>query len=349
MKNENTDNILNEINQELNKEGQKVYTRRRLLTIFHYLNGMQSSEISKLLGISTRTIQRHISAFNELGPNYLHKTSRPGNIEKLTQEQMVQLKEDIKKGPLRCGYFVADWTALVLRKHIKKLFHANLSLESCRKILASNQRLKVKQNPMEQRKIFKETLSKVLNDDNTDIWVIMDIYLGRYRGGKNSRGLYPYLEEDLVKTEEEIKAAKIDLEEPAHKVIVLCSKNLKTHEFVYHYKSKYEKEEQAFKSVLEVILKRSSKNEVVLFISNNSFSKKSLAKITNKKAKRNIQVCYLPPYSQELHPLKSLKKQLLSDLKLIDKRNKRATVISQQKKQKIIRYLEQLRKSEDAT
>ncbi|RNB90208.1 hypothetical protein EDM59_01825 [Brevibacillus nitrificans] len=337
--------ILKYIDQELQNGGIKPYKMRKLLTIKLYVEGGKPAEIAEGLGVTLRTVQRNISGFNATGLSFLRDSKEPGNRNKLDGDQIQQLKNDLKRNPEEFGFLMPEWTAPLLVKHIKNTFKVKLSDESCRNMLASVMANERKGTPSSKRKAFSETVSAMLLEKK-DIWAVTSIYLGIRQGGKNKRGLYPYKEEDLIKTPVEIEMAKIDLTDKARKEIVHCAQHLKTKAFVYHYQSAFEEDTFAMETILKKIVKNSAQDEIILLMAKSSFNKRLLSKITNKKGKRSIRVLFAPFGAKELQSLAFIKANLLARFKLMDKRNKRIKVINQTRKESIIRYLERLSQNE---
>ncbi|WP_179198375.1 hypothetical protein [Paenibacillus amylolyticus] len=68
-----------------------------------------------------------------------------------------------------------------------------------------------------------------LNDPDTAIWIYGHLYLGtQNRDAKFKSGKKPYIDDDLLKTQEEIFEEKIDLSNKSRPELAICMINIKT-------------------------------------------------------------------------------------------------------------------------
>ena len=112
----------------LKKSLLKVDEYKRIQSAILMLQREKISKISKLTNFSKGTIASLYRKVNKLGFSSLLNKKKSGRKHILSDEQYLQLKEDISKDPLEFNYNV--WSGITLLQHIKEIFCVNISLRT---------------------------------------------------------------------------------------------------------------------------------------------------------------------------------------------------------------------------
>ena len=112
----------------LKKSLLKVDEYKRIQSAILMLQGEKISKISKLTKLSKGTIASLYRKVNKLGFSSLLNKKKSGRKHILSDEQYLQLKEDISKDPLEFNYNVCG--GITLLQHIKEKFSIDVSLRT---------------------------------------------------------------------------------------------------------------------------------------------------------------------------------------------------------------------------
>lgn len=110
---------------------------KRYQTIFLWSKGMKLQEIATLIQVSRRTVINYINSYKEEGIDGLIPIKPKGRSKYLTDEQEAELKDDIINNTPVDFEFIAtyNWTADIVRTHIKNKFDVDYSRSGANKLL----------------------------------------------------------------------------------------------------------------------------------------------------------------------------------------------------------------------
>ena len=106
------------------KNEKKAKVKMRLLVYIMRKDGKTIHNIGRDLNIPYSTVRCWLKRVTEKGIHGRYDKKIPGAPPKLDDQQIKQLKMDLKAGPQACGLDHGVWTAPVIIKHIKKRFGA---------------------------------------------------------------------------------------------------------------------------------------------------------------------------------------------------------------------------------
>ncbi len=92
--------------------------RARCQAILMAARGRRHGQIAEDLGVTVRTIQRWLNAYQAHGLEGLHIRWAPGAPPRIPESCMAEIIEWIKEGPARCGLDRANWTYSELAAHL---------------------------------------------------------------------------------------------------------------------------------------------------------------------------------------------------------------------------------------
>lgn len=97
-------------------------------------HGASCYQVGALFRENPRTIERWVHQYNEYGVEGL-RDDRTGRPAKVRDDQLKQLKADIRKSPRQIGYRQPDWDGRLLRFHLEHRHGVELSLRQCQRLL----------------------------------------------------------------------------------------------------------------------------------------------------------------------------------------------------------------------
>ncbi|WP_211748747.1 helix-turn-helix domain-containing protein [Paenibacillus sp. Marseille-Q4541] len=111
------------------------YKARNILARQLAEDGKSTKEIAEILGVSIRTVQRHLKMMPDI-----HDPARrlPGNNYKLSGDQMRAITTAISSPPTESGFLLSEWTTHMLQQYIWDEFEIIVSREKARQLLQSN-------------------------------------------------------------------------------------------------------------------------------------------------------------------------------------------------------------------
>lgn|GEM_PF-6515691 len=296
-------NISEQIELELSKNNSPKYKQNQLRTIKYHIEGLKPNEISKMIGVSTRSIQRIIKEYTEKGmEEFLHKKT-PGNVNPLTTGQIEKIIGDLKRSPLEFGFPTHEWSTASLMVHIQHNYNINISLEWCRNFLkkgtaSKNHEIFPKSMDYDH---FEENLKKKL-ESGSAVW-----YLGQFL-----IGLKP-LEKTTIKSRKSritiVFAMKIKLEKPSEDREILTKSKT-----VFRYTTKSQNIKKTWIQVLESALQFEQNNEVIFFSPKSQYAK-FVASHYIYNGQKSISLEYFANSYQTKIYYQEVKEDLLQEMK----------------------------------
>ena len=132
-------------NEEEIKEAKrkaKHKDKKKIQIILLLYKGKRVAQISEYIGISEVTIYEYIEKYNAGGIEGLLKTryNERGRKSKLTEKEIEEIKEVIKKSPQEIGYGEStNWSTLSISGYIKDCYDVEITRSGVREMLVRNQ------------------------------------------------------------------------------------------------------------------------------------------------------------------------------------------------------------------
>lgn len=108
--------------------------RIRLQAVERFEGGEKNREIAAALRVSERSVERWRRAWRERGKAGVLSKGSAGR-PRLTQEQIVELKRELERGPLAHGWADRRWTLARIVTVIGRLFHVSYTVEGTWRLL----------------------------------------------------------------------------------------------------------------------------------------------------------------------------------------------------------------------
>ena len=127
---------LEELKERKRKSNQKEKNKIQIMILLY--KGKRVSQISTYMGISEVTIYGYIDKYNEGGLEKLLEVhySERGRNPKLSQREIEELKEIIKKSPQEIGYGEStNWSTLSIAEYIKHAYSVEMTRSGVREML----------------------------------------------------------------------------------------------------------------------------------------------------------------------------------------------------------------------
>lgn len=122
-----------EIGKEIVKQSDdEKYIRKVTLVNLMLERKMKAEEISKLSGVTRRTLSRWVKIVDEEGFDALRGKAKTGRSSKLSKEQKEEIKEALIKPPKESGYF--KWDGISLSDYIKSQYNIDLCVRQCQRL-----------------------------------------------------------------------------------------------------------------------------------------------------------------------------------------------------------------------
>ncbi len=99
------------------------------------IKGMPVKEIASLYGESPSTINYWTKKLVEQGVESLKSGKHTGRKPRLSEKQLHQLAEELRKSPMVFGYKHDTWNGLVLSRHLADHYAVTLRIRQCQRIL----------------------------------------------------------------------------------------------------------------------------------------------------------------------------------------------------------------------
>lgn len=108
---------------------------RRTTALLLLNEGLTQEFVANTLGVVTRAVQKWVALYFSKGIRALPPKKSPGRPSYLSKEEKKQLKEQIKQGPQKHGYFGNIWTSAMIQEHIQKHFRVFYHLKYISQLL----------------------------------------------------------------------------------------------------------------------------------------------------------------------------------------------------------------------
>lgn len=129
---------------ELKRSIQDYFNKNEEARFIHRLHGIllkidqkdvACSTIADLFGQSPRTISNWINKVNEAGSiEVLRDVKKPGRNPRLSENQLVLIKEALQKEPEKSGIWANIWDGKSLSYYIEKEFQITLGVRQCQRL-----------------------------------------------------------------------------------------------------------------------------------------------------------------------------------------------------------------------
>ena len=274
------------------KRAKTPLEQKRLLSIQMFWSGMKAKDISAILCVSDVSVYNWVARFNHKGVDGLLTRERGGRPRLVKAEEFAKLL-NVFEEPQKVGEL--HWTAKKFHAHLKEELKIKCGYSTLLNYLnKADYRLKygrswpqAPEKDEESRMAFKVELSRVLADDDTEVWYSDEAGFDgdpRPRRGWSKKGE----RKKIFRTQKHLRMSAIGM---------ICPK---TGEF-FALEIPYTDRDafQAFLDTANVEIKSTKKNQV-LILDNASW---------HKSAKINwgrFFPLYLPPYSPDLNPIERI-------------------------------------------
>jgi len=138
----------------------------RICSLNMFLNDPEATteKLGKIMKASPRTIANWIHAINSSGGiEVLRNKEKPGRASRLSDEQLLELQNDIQQHPSVFGLAANLWDGKSLSHHIKKKYKIVIEVRQCQRIFIKlgftlkRGRTMVANGDAEKKKAFKKT------------------------------------------------------------------------------------------------------------------------------------------------------------------------------------------------
>jgi transposase len=97
--------------------------------------GRTCKEVANWFGDTTRTVERWVCAFNNLGVEGLCHHQSHGRPPRVVVDVAQRLAFELKQPPRVCGFADAHWSGKLLKQHLISHFGVTMSLRQSQRIL----------------------------------------------------------------------------------------------------------------------------------------------------------------------------------------------------------------------
>jgi transposase len=110
--------------------------RRRLRAARLLRKGVHPAEVARRVGVHRQSVGRWKQQLDRAGLAGLKKSGRAGRPPKLSAEQLLQLEEELLRGPRACGYTTELWTTQRVADLIQRRFGVRYHRDHVGRVLA---------------------------------------------------------------------------------------------------------------------------------------------------------------------------------------------------------------------
>lgn len=107
----------------------------RMVCMLMLGEGHSAQQVANWFGEHPRTLDRWRKRFEENGVAGLRDESSPGRPPRLSNEQLNELKTDLRLPPYTLGYSANSWRGKVLQAHIERRYGVEISLRHCQRLM----------------------------------------------------------------------------------------------------------------------------------------------------------------------------------------------------------------------
>lgn len=127
------ENVILALQDEIRRSDESRYDHR-LHGVLLVAQGMNCTEVAMLLGDAPRTVAYWVHRFEEEGLAGLADGDRPGRPRRLSNEQLEEISEALRRSPLDCGLKVNLWDGKALSKFIAKQWGIPLGVRQSQRL-----------------------------------------------------------------------------------------------------------------------------------------------------------------------------------------------------------------------
>jgi len=125
--------------QETLKQMYQFAPKRRLRQRAHMVllsnQGYCQKEVANIVSTSYPTARRYIHGYVVYGLSALYDSDIPGRPAQLTDWHLIRIDIWLSDSPREIGYNQSNWTARLMRYHIKKTWGIDISGETVRRVI----------------------------------------------------------------------------------------------------------------------------------------------------------------------------------------------------------------------
>jgi transposase len=116
------------------RRSQEARYDHRLHAVLLVAQGMTCPEAAKFLGDSTRIVQYWVHRFENEGFAGLADAERPGRPKKLSEYQIDEVNNALRRSPHEFGINTSTWDGKTLSSFIDKEFNIKLGVRQCQRL-----------------------------------------------------------------------------------------------------------------------------------------------------------------------------------------------------------------------
>ena len=106
----------------------------RLHVVILLLKGYSTIQAAKFYKDNPRTVKHWGQQYKKYGVAGLMEGKRPGRPRKITLEELEKVRSDLKRPTADFGYKQGMWDGPLLRHHLEKQYHIELTVRHCQRI-----------------------------------------------------------------------------------------------------------------------------------------------------------------------------------------------------------------------
>ncbi|MBF0244585.1 MAG: IS630 family transposase [Planctomycetes bacterium] len=129
----NSDDIILALQDEIRRSDESRYDHR-LHALLLVAQGMSAREASMILGDAPRTVALWVERFELEGLSGLIDEDRPGRPKRLTEEQIEDLQEIVRKDPAQNNILSAVWDGKTLSAFIRQRWGIEIGARQCQRM-----------------------------------------------------------------------------------------------------------------------------------------------------------------------------------------------------------------------
>ena len=108
----------------------------RLMVAIAHKSGVDQSTLAAWYGVERKTIYNWLTRIEELPlERAVRDAERTGRPRKLSDAALAAFRETVRGPPAAAGYDAEEWTASLVRRHVREAHGVDYSLSSCRRLL----------------------------------------------------------------------------------------------------------------------------------------------------------------------------------------------------------------------
>lgn len=127
------DTVIHILQDEIRRSYEARYDHR-LHAILLVAQGMSCRQVSELLGDAPRTVSYWVRRFESEGLAGLAEAERSGRPRRVTEDQINQIQEAIRRTPVEYGLMANFWDGKLLSHFIHQRFAVELGVRQCQRL-----------------------------------------------------------------------------------------------------------------------------------------------------------------------------------------------------------------------